>query len=465
MINDILDFSKIDAGKLQLELEPFDVEEMLQHIIQLTEGKAIEKGLSLQMDLSPAVPRFVHGDALRLSQILINYLNNAVKFTEQGGIVIRVLALPQGTPAPLSGASCRLRFEVQDTGIGVDEGQGERLFKSFEQGDNSTTRKFGGTGLGLAISRQLANLMRGTVGVVSQTGAGSTFWFEVPLEVAPEPDYESIPSPDVDGALQALRGHRVLVVDDNDFNLDVARGLLQDAAVAVEVARNGAQAIQAMLQSAFDCVLMDVQMPVMDGLEATQRIRSTPALAATVVIAMTANAGQEDRSLCLAAGMNEVIVKPVDPDVLYVTLAKWLGAARVRASAGPGAASAVAATVAVHVPELSQFDTLTVWDEEALARIVGNNQAAHARLLGKYQSTARETVVDIGLCAEHGQWSNAADLAHKLKSSSRSVGAMRLGGLCEALERAGRLDNAPACLALAQWVAEAFAEVDARISA
>jgi CheY-like chemotaxis protein/HPt (histidine-containing phosphotransfer) domain-containing protein len=447
-----------------LEYDDFRVEEMLQHIIQLTEGKAIEKGLSLRLDLDPALPNFVRGDALRLSQILINFLNNAIKFTEHGGIVLRVRNCMEGGNAE-EGSRCPLRFEVQDTGIGLNEDQGARLFKSFEQGDNSTTRKFGGTGLGLAISRQLATLMDGKVGVTSTQGMGSTFWLQLDLEVAAEPDYESIPSPDVEGAIRLLKGRRVLVVDDNELNLEVARGLLQDVFVRVDVAHDGAQAIAAVQQTRFDCVLMDIQMPGMDGLEATRRIRSTPDLADMVVIAMTANAGQEDRAMCLNAGMNEVVLKPVEPDVLYVTLARWMGPAH-RRSEGERAARAPAVAFKLPPAEPAKDpDALPEWDDTALTRIVGNSAAAHARLLSKYQVSARDIVDNMQRCAAQAQWSQCADLAHKLKSSSRSVGAMRLGALCEALERAGRSSNGAACDALVRSVVAAYTVVDARIGA
>jgi PAS domain S-box-containing protein len=458
LINDILDFSKIDAGKLQLDLASFDLQQALRHVLQLNEGKATEKGLQLQLQIDPAVPRHVRADALRLSQILLNLLNNAIKFTERGGVQLRVRSLESGAQAPVAG-SCLLRFEVVDSGIGVDPQQAQRLFKSFEQGDNSTTRRYGGTGLGLAICSQLASLMWGSVGVSGQMGLGSTFWLEVRLDVAAPPEQTApLALRDVDAAMQVLCGKRVLVVDDNDFNLEVARGLLQDVAMEVQVARDGAQALDAVLRSAFDCVLMDVQMPVMDGLEAARRIRSTPALAGLVVIAMTANAAQEDQAKCLEAGMHAVIVKPVAPDDLFLTLAHWIGTPQ-RAPAST-AAVAPALLRAAALPDLS---TLLVWDASALARVVGNNPAAHARLLDKYRQTADETVAAMQRSAAQAHWAQAADLAHKLKSSSRSVGALRLGGLCEALERAGRSSDAVRCNALAAAVQHAYAEVLQRL--
>jgi CheY-like chemotaxis protein len=216
---------------------------------------------------------------------------------------------------------------------------------------------------------------------------------------------------------------------------------------------------------------MDVQMPVMDGLEATRRIRKHPLLHRTVVIAMTANAGHEDRAICLAAGMNEVIVKPVDPDALFLTLANWLGPQGAHPlesttqESPERSAVGTAATTSV-VDPVQTTDHLVaspVWDANALSRIVGNNQDAHVRLLRNYRSAAYDMVTAMGQCAVRGEWPQAADLAHKLKSSSRSVGAMRLGDLCEALERAGRGGNGPACAALVESVAASFAEVDALI--
>jgi len=462
IINDILDFSKIDAGKLQLDMDVCALQPTLQQIITLTEGKAIEKGLQLNMEMAPDVPRAIRCDSLRLGQILINFLNNACKFTEQGRVVLRVRALEINAAT----ASCHLLFEVEDTGIGLSEEQSQRLFQSFEQGDNSTTRRFGGTGLGLAISKQLADLMGGEVGVASTPGSGSRFWLECRFEIAQLPEETKPLDAAPQDAIAALRGKRVLLVDDNHFNLDVASDLLKDIHMHVEVAVNGALAIDALRRSTFDVVLMDVQMPVMDGHEATRRIRNDPSLANTVVLAMTANAGPEDRELCLQAGMNDVLTKPIEPDLLFAALARWTSTTASRLPCGSVPAAPPSTTASEQIPmELPDLNSFPVWDSTALSRIVGDNVATQKRLQGKYLVTAGETVAAIRSGAANAEWPVVAELAHKLKSSSRSVGAMQLGALCEALERQGRAGVGEACAQLAPMVLQGFETVQALIQA
>ena len=460
IINDILDFSKIDAGKLELESGIFDLEQVLQHMVSVAGDKASEKGLTLRLEIGARVPKLLSGDALRLGQILINFLNNAIKFTAQGGVVVRVHLLPLPENAGTTDL-CQLCFEVEDTGIGIEESQCARLFESFEQGDPSITRKYGGTGLGLAISRQLATLMGGEIGVSSRAGTGSTFWFVAQFHQANDARLLARPQTSVQDAIAFLRNKHVLVVDDNDFNLDVARGLLQDIGVRVETAENGAQAVDAVRNTAFDCVLMDMQMPVMDGLVATRMIRSDPAMARVVVIAMTANAGQEDLNRCLQVGMNEVLTKPIDPDLLFLTLAKWMRQPYPHVVPQTGQ---TAATTPVAKPKQPDVSALAVWDANALKRVVGDNPAAHVRLLDKYLLTAKEILAAIRGGAESRRWSDVADQAHKLKSSSRSVGALQLGALCESLERAGRSNNADLCMVLVQSVAQSYEQVVARIA-
>jgi len=467
IINDILDFSKIDAGKMELDVNVCDLQQLLQQVIHMAEGKAHEKGLQLVLEVAPEVPRYIQCDALRVGQILINFLNNASKFTQQGSITLRVGILRDPASAPQSN-SCQLSFEVEDSGIGMDSDQTARLFRPFEQGDNSTTRRFGGTGLGLAICRQLAYLMGGEVGAVSATNVGSTFWFVCRFDTAASPARVEDRDTDPQHAIEALRGKRILVVDDNDFNQEVASDLLKDVAVDVALAGHGAQALEALRSSHFDAVLMDVQMPVMDGLEATRHIRNDPNLSKTIVIAMTANAGAEDRERCIAAGMNEVLTKPIDPDLLFVTLAHWIGkpqsSVRVQEVRQPTTSAPVAPAATPETPSASAAaQALPVWDASALQRIVGDNQATQTRLLDKYLLTAGETMVGLRNAASAQQWPQAGELAHKLKSSSRSVGAMRLGALCEALEREGRAGSPGTCQALVALVIQGFSEVEARI--
>ncbi len=460
IINDILDFSKIDAGKLELECGTFDLEQVLQHIVNVAGGKAAEKRLALKLEIEPQVPKLLRGDALRLGQILINFLINAIKFTDQGRVTIRVRAL-QPLAEHAVADSCQLRFEVEDTGIGIDDSQCARLFESFEQGDASTTRRYGGTGLGLAICRQLAILMNGEVGVTSRLGVGSTFWFVASFQQAQDARLQVRALTSVDEAIASLRDKKMLVVDDNDFNLDVARGLLEDIGVRVVTAENGALALDALHNTTFDCVLMDMQMPVMDGLAATRSIRSDPATAKIVVVAMTANAGLEDHNRCLQAGMNDVLTKPIDPDLLFMTLAKLLRPRHASTTESKGPMDP--RTPLKAQPELPDISAFPAWDAQALTRIVGDNPAAHVRLLDKYLLTAHDTLDTLRKAAEAGQWTGVADQAHKLKSSSRSVGAMQLGALCERLEQAGRENKVELCKLLLESVTQAYAQVQVRI--
>ncbi len=458
VINDILDFSKVEAGKLHIESIPFELDSVFENVVNLISEKAAAKGLELIFDVDPSLSTGLEGDPLRLGQVLINFCNNAVKFTDEGEIVVRVKAVEEYANDLL------VEFSVTDTGIGLSEAQSSRLFQAFEQADTSTTRKYGGTGLGLAISKKLAEAMGGRVGATSELGQGSTFWFTSRLRriVAPrrmlrrdlegrralviddnssartvlssllgdmsmasdeapsgregiemvqqaaergEPydivyiDWqmptldgfetskqimalESVPTPRLvmvtaygreevlktaeDSGLDSilvkpvtpstlldttlsllgadeegrgivedhteahfdvshLRGARVLLVEDNEINQEVALGQLEDAEVEVDVADNGEIAVNMIRSKEYDIVLMDMQMPVMDGLEATRIIRADSRFDQLPIVAMTANAMAEDRDRCLEAGMNDHIAKPIDPDLLFGALISWIG--------------------------------------------------------------------------------------------------------------------------------------------
>jgi signal transduction histidine kinase/ActR/RegA family two-component response regulator len=322
VINDILDISKIEAARLSLEKVDFTLSAVLRNLVDLVNHKVKEKGLQLQISVAPEATRLaLLGDPLRLGQILLNITGNAVKFTEQGAISLRIRIAEE------SAADVLLRFEVEDPGIGISAEDQQRLFTAFEQADNSMSRKYGGTGLGLAISKRLAQLMGGNMGVTSQTGAGSTFWFTARFglsdgAVQPAP---TISSDSAEARLIAkFAGTRILLAEDEPVNQEVARLLLEHAGLVVDLAEDGKQAIALAERTPYALILMDMQMPQLNGVEATRALRQLPGYTQTPILAMTANAFEEDRQACLAAGMNDHIGKPVEPEVLYATLLKWL---------------------------------------------------------------------------------------------------------------------------------------------
>jgi two-component system sensor histidine kinase/response regulator len=327
LVNDILDLSKVEAGKLELELCTFQLAPLLGETAALVAGRCEEKGLQLVVDVAPDVPPWLRGDPLRLKQVLLNYASNAVKFTEQGQVAIAVRCDQRRDREVM------LRFSVQDTGIGLATEQIARLFRSFSQADASTTRRYGGTGLGLAISSKLATLMGGEVGVQSVPGEGSTFWFTARLDIAEAQASgyaASTVQPGAD-ALHVCHGARVLLVEDNEINQEIAKALLEeDAGVVVDVAWNGAESLDKVRQGDYDLVLMDMQMPVMDGVSAAREIRRMGQFGHLPIVALTANAMAQDRQRCLDAGMNDVLTKPIELAELSRVLRQWLAPACAR---------------------------------------------------------------------------------------------------------------------------------------
>ncbi|WP_408605882.1 response regulator [Dechloromonas agitata] len=319
VINDILDISKIEAGKMVLEETDFALSAILDHVQSLIANSARAKGLTVRIDYGN-VPSILRGDPTRLRQGLLNFANNAVKFTERGTVTIRARLLEESESGLL------IRFEVSDTGIGISAQQRAGLFRAFQQVDASTTRKYGGTGLGLAITQRLARMMGGDAGVESQPGLGSTFWFTARLRrglLAESAETRDQSSPESMIRLH-YAGTRILLVEDDSINQEVALALLEDTGLKVDVADNGWQAVAKATETDYALILMDMQMPEMGGIEATQAIRQLPARQWTPIVAMTANAFDEDRERCIAAGMSDFIPKPVDPEVLYQTLVRWL---------------------------------------------------------------------------------------------------------------------------------------------
>lgn len=319
-INDILDISKIEAGKLVVEEAPVNINTLLNNVSSILSGPTKAKGIPLLMQ-TVSLPPDLYGDPMRLQQALLNYATNAIKFTDKGSVTLRVLQQEE------TDDSVTVRFEVEDTGIGIPPETLPLLFSAFEQADNSTTRKYGGTGLGLAITRRLARLMGGESGVVSTPGAGSTFWFTAKLmkKSADEGSTNTAAHADAETIIrQRYHGSRILVVDDEPLNREVAQQQLEEAGLVVDTAEEGAEAIAMARQTAYAAIFMDMQMPNLDGLEATRLIREIPGCRHTPVIAITGNAFAEDKAHCLEAGMNDFLTKPIYPDVLYATLLRWL---------------------------------------------------------------------------------------------------------------------------------------------
>jgi signal transduction histidine kinase/CheY-like chemotaxis protein len=591
IINDILDFSKIEAGKLSIEAIDFDIEKVLENVSTLISEKATAKGLELIFDIDPAVSTHAKGDPLRLGQILINYCNNAVKFTERGEIVVKARVKEEDENGEL------IYFSVSDTGIGLTDEQMGRLFQAFEQADASTTRQHGGTGLGLAISKKLAQLMGGDVGVTSEMGKGSTFWFtaylakgdatarrlprpdlrgrrvliiddnsqareiessmlasmtfvvheaasgregiemvqqaanrnepydivfvdwqmpgldgietgkqiralpglavpphlvmvtaygrEEVLKQAEEAAFDNLlikpvtPSMLFDSAVQALsgnqgparevevspalkldldqlRGARVLLVEDNELNQEVAMGLLEVAPISIDVAGNGEVAVRMVGEHDYDLVLMDMQMPVMDGVAATKAIRSNPRFRELPIIAMTANAMDADREICRQAGMNDHVSKPIDPDALLATVMKWIKPRRAWTSEPP--AQKVEAASPQNLLELPEIDGVDIKD--GLKR-VGGNRRLYRDLLIKFAAKHSDAGLQISDALHIGDHSTAERIAHTVKGVAANLGIKPVQFAAEKLEKAIRESDSAASTMLQDFTAVLRTQIDA----
>ena len=331
VINDILDISKIEAERLSLESVGFRFGDVLDNLLRLFRQRVEEKQLRLLVDLDPEVPPLsLLGDPLRLGQILINLTGNALKFTDRGSITIRARVLEDNPNDIL------LRVEVADTGIGITAEQQQRLFNAFEQADDSITRKYGGTGLGLTISKRLVHMMGGEIGVDSAPGQGSSFWLTVRLGKGSDANLPApafVGKPAEERLVEGHSGTRILLAEDEPVNQVVSRTLLEDAGLIVDLAEDGQQALDLARQNRYALILMDMQMPVLSGVDATRAIRAESLNTVTPILAMTANAFEEDRLTCIDAGMNDHIPKPVDPDRLYETMLVWLEKRKDRPSA------------------------------------------------------------------------------------------------------------------------------------
>ncbi len=431
IINDILDFSKVEAGRLELEELEFDLVDQVNGLTAAFVPQARAKGLELRVNWAPDVPRWLRGDPGRLRQVLTNLVGNALKFTDQGSIAIDV---SQVATAP---GQAVLRFVVADTGIGIPGGQQAALFQPFTQADASTTRRYGGTGLGLAICRRLVELMGGSIDVVSREGLGSQFGFTVRLGLAVPGQAEPESPATALANTFADRPARVLVVEDNTTNQQVATGLLRRLGLRADAVADGAEALRALESLPYDLVLMDVQMPVMDGLEATTAVRSTGSQVRNhrvPIVAMTARAMGGDRERCLAAGMNDYITKPVVPTELVAVLRRWL----------PDASSAVAAAAAGTTASRPPADgsvtdaDLEVWDRVGMLARVMDDRALAAEIVAAFLQDAPRQLSAIRTALDSGDLPALSRQAHALKGAAANFGGDRVSRAARQLEQAAQ---------------------------
>ena len=434
IINDILDLSKIEADKTVLEIIDFAVGATCEHAVSLVRESAQQQGLGLAVEIDPRLPPMLRGDPGRIEQILVNFLSNAVKFSERGTITLRATRMDDGeTPD----TPVRLRLEVEDQGIGLNAEQQAKLFKPFEQADSSTTRKYGGTGLGLAISRGLVELMGGQIGADSAPGRGSRFWVVLPLAQGdtgiPARSAAQDPLPDANAFASWLLANRsgchVLLAEDNTLNQEIASELLQNVGLRVTIAQNGQEAVTMAGQAHFDLILMDLSMPVMGGLEAAATIRTLPGQAATPILALTANAFKEDRQRCLEAGMNDHLAKPVTPTTLYQALARWLPGASPRPAAAPETAPATGTSEPGSPPAIAGLDTT-----EGL-RSTRGQLPRYLRLLDRFARSYQGSATGLRAQLAEGRLDEIRLLAEGLRSSAGPLGASQLAACAAQLEQ------------------------------
>lgn len=418
IINDILDFSKIEADKIHLHETAFSLTDTLRHSVGILTAQIASKHLQLTEEIDPQLHNaIVIGDDLRLGQILINLLSNAVKFTERGTITLRVYLSSEAE------GCLQLRFEIQDTGIGISTEQQLRLFQAFEQLENSSVRKFGGTGLGLVISKKLAHLMGGDVGVFSSPNQGSTFWFTAVLKRGSPADLQQMHMPSKPES-QIQANARVLLAEDNEINQAVAKEMLEGFGLQVDIANHGGEALAMIKTASYDLILMDMQMPEMDGLEATRRIRRLPEGKTIPILAMTANAFEEDRKRCEEAGMNSFISKPVEPGHLSEILSHWI----------PPLTKPESLAV-TPLPAAALLETGVIDINTGLQYFAGKRHSYDKMLVKFAELNANQATLILDLL-EGNDADSAQRHAHSLKSSSAMLGMEHVRQLAYEIEQA-----------------------------
>jgi len=456
LINDILDFSKVEAGKLALEILDFDLTTLLEDSVLIQTVRARDKGLVLRCVAEPGVPTRLRGDAVRLCQILTNLVNNAIKFTHAGEVEIRV-SLVEKSPDDVL-----LSFSVRDTGIGIPASKLGLLFDKFSQVETSTTRRYGGTGLGLAISKQLAKLMGGEIGVTSEVGKGSQFWFSARLGTPAIGQPQVVAThPVTNGMLNLMAGWqaRVLIVEDNLTNQQVAMSILLRMGLEADMVANGEEALRALASQDYDLVLMDVQMPVMDGLEATRMIRSTECAVRNhqiTIIAMTAHAIEGDRQKCLEAGMNDYVSKPVSPQALAEVLIKWLPKTPDQ---GADAAAAGAHLQTLPTSELPSPDPAVVFDRAGFLARMMNDEALMQVVSNGFLQDIPLQLNTLHALLQAGDTPALLRLAHSVKGAFANVGAVRLRELAFKIEQAARAADLPAAASYMRELQSQFDEL------
>jgi signal transduction histidine kinase/DNA-binding response OmpR family regulator len=439
IINDVLDVSKLDAGRFEFEVIDIEIAEIVRQVVEIMAPKATQKNLALRAEIAEEARRRLRGDPTRIRQILLNLVSNAIKFTERGSIVTRVCCLDADAQGVV------LRVEVADTGIGIPDEAVGNLFTKFTQADQSIARRFGGTGLGLAISKQLVEAMGGHIGMESRLGAGSRFWFTLPLPIAAATGTgAALPLPPLPARARSGRGKRILLAEDVLINQMIAIEMLQTAGYQVDVADNGIEAVDAVKHQPYDVVLMDVHMPLMDGLDATRKIRElAPPRGRIPMIALTADAVAGVREQYLAAGMDDFLSKPFNRSELLAVVERWTAdSVKDGAADAPASAAAPSASAALDAAKLHELEDIMTRDE-------------FTKLMNTWLESTGERVEKIMTFAAAGDLAAVRPHAHNLVSTAGGFGAMRLSDLARRLEEACHAGNAAEVRDLAKAVGAA----------